>query len=64
MFWHDEDQRRAAEEKISQVDASGKWRDPVVTQLAEAGTFWRAEEYHQRYFEKNGQTGCNLTGGS
>lgn len=60
VFWHDEDQRTASEQKISEVNASGKWPDPVVTQLAKAPEFWRAEEYHQRYFEKNGAGFCKV----
>jgi len=60
VFWHDEDQRTATEQKISEVNASGKWPDPVVTQLAKAPEFWRAEEYHQRYFEKNGAGFCKV----
>jgi peptide-methionine (S)-S-oxide reductase len=59
-FWHDAGQRDAAQRKVRELDASGKWPRPVVTQLAEAGTFWRAEEYHQRYFEKNGGAHCHI----
>jgi peptide-methionine (S)-S-oxide reductase len=60
IFWHDEAQRTAAEQKIREIDASGKWPDPVVTQVVAAPAFWRAEEYHQRYFEKNGGGFCHL----
>ena len=60
VFWHDAEQREEAEKKMAELDASGKWRDPVVTQLAEAGRFWRAEEYHQRYLEKNSGGFCKL----
>jgi peptide-methionine (S)-S-oxide reductase len=60
VFWHNDEQRAAAEQKITAVNASGKWPDPVVTQLGEAGPFWRAEEYHQRYFEKNGGGFCHV----
>ena len=60
VFWHDEDQRQAAGQKIREVEASGKWPDPVVTQLVEAPEFWPAEEYHQRYFEKNGGGFCHV----
>ena len=60
IFWHNEDQRLAAEAKIAAVDASGAWPNPVVTQVAEADEFWRAEEYHQRYFEKNGGGFCHV----
>ncbi|MGK2925252.1 MAG: peptide-methionine (S)-S-oxide reductase MsrA [Lysobacterales bacterium] len=59
-FWHDAGQRAAVERKIQELDASGKWSSPVVTQIVEAGTFWRAEEYHQRYFEKNGGAHCHI----
>lgn len=59
VFWHDAEQKEAAERKIRELDASGKWPNPVVTEVAEAGTFWRAEEYHQRYFEKHGGGYCH-----
>ena len=58
IFAEDEEQRQAAERKIAEVEASGKWKDPVVTEINMGGTFWRAEEYHQRYFEKNGGGFC------
>ena len=48
------EQARIAAEKKAQVDASGKWKNPVVTQIEPAPTFWRAEEHHQRYFQKHG----------
>jgi len=60
VFWHDTEQQQEAEKKIAKLNASDKWRDPVVTQVAEAGKFWRAEEYHQRYMEKNSDGFCNL----
>ncbi len=60
VFWHDSEQKEEAEKKIAELNASGKWQNPVVTQIAEAGKFWRAEEYHQRYMEKNGGGFCNL----
>ena len=60
IFWHDEDQRAEAEKKVAEVNASDAWNNPVVTEVAEAGQFWRAEEYHQRYFEKNGTGYCHI----
>jgi peptide-methionine (S)-S-oxide reductase len=60
VFFVDEAQREAVALKIREVDASGKWPNPVVTEVAKAATFWRAEEYHQRYFEKNGGAHCHI----
>ena len=60
IFWADEHQRLAAEAKIAAIDASGAWPNPVVTQVVEAGDFWRAEEYHQRYFERHGGGFCHV----
>jgi len=60
IFWHDENQRLEAEQTIKAVNESGVWPNPVVTQLTEAANFWRAEEYHQRYFEKNGGGYCHV----
>jgi peptide-methionine (S)-S-oxide reductase len=60
IFWHSEEQKALAEDKIREIDASGAWPNPVVTEVAEAGNFWRAEEYHQRYLEKNGGGFCHV----
>ena len=60
VFAEDEAQRAAAENKIASVNASGKWRDPVVPEVNLGGAFWPAEEYHQRYFEKNGAGFCGI----
>jgi peptide methionine sulfoxide reductase msrA/msrB len=46
-------QRATAEEVKRRVDASGKWRRPIVTQIVDAGAFTPAEEYHQKYLVKN-----------
>ena len=59
-FWHDPQQRQLAEQKIRELNESGKWPNPVVTQVVPADRFWRAEEYHQRYFEKNGGGFCHV----
>ena len=60
VFWVDEAQQQAAEQKIRELDASGKWPNPIVTEVSPASTFWRAEEYHQRYLEKNGGGFCQV----
>jgi peptide methionine sulfoxide reductase msrA/msrB len=53
IFVHSDEQRRVAEKVKAEVDASGKWPAKVVTEIVPAGTFWKAEEYHQDYLEKN-----------
>ena len=54
IFYVDEDQRAAAEASKEDLQWSGRVRGKVATEIAPAGEFYRAEEYHQRYFEKNG----------
>ena len=51
-FYRDEDQRAAAEASKQRV--SDRFPDPIVTEITEATEFYRAEEYHQSYFEKRG----------
>jgi len=53
IFYHDDEQKRVAEKVRAEVDASGKWKKPVVTEITPAGPWWRAEEYHQDYLVKN-----------
>lgn len=60
IFYHSPEQKQIAEESKAALEASGKWKRPIATQIVPAGTFWRAEEYHQRYFEKNGGPACHF----
>ena len=53
VFFHDEEQRLIAEEVIEEMTVAGVWDDPIVTEVTALDTFFEAEEYHQRYFEKN-----------
>jgi peptide methionine sulfoxide reductase msrA/msrB len=53
IFYADEEQRRTAEAVKARVEASGKWKRPIVTAIVPATEFWPAEEYHQDYLEKN-----------
>ena len=53
IFYHDEEQQRIARKVKAEVDASGKWKQPIVTEIVPAGPWWRAEEYHQDYLVKN-----------
>ena len=53
IFFHDEEQERLARETKRRIEESGRFADPVVTQIVEAGEFWAAEDYHQDYYSKN-----------
>jgi len=53
IFTHGETQRRLAEESKQKLEQSGRFDQPIVTQIAAATTFYPAEEYHQDYYEKN-----------
>jgi peptide methionine sulfoxide reductase msrA/msrB len=53
IFYHDAEQKRIAEKVKGEVDAGGKWKRPIATEITAAGPWWRAEEYHQDYLVKN-----------
>ena len=53
IFYHNDTQRKIAEQVIANVNASGKWKRPVVTELVEAGPWSKAEDYHQDYLQKH-----------
>ena len=53
VLYHDDEQRRLAEEYIAALDEEGGYDDEVVTEVERLETFYRAEEKHQDYFEKN-----------
>jgi peptide-methionine (S)-S-oxide reductase len=60
IFYHDEEQRAAALASKEALDRSGRYRNPIVTEIAPAPTFYRAEEYHQQYLEKMGRSSCRF----
>jgi peptide-methionine (S)-S-oxide reductase len=63
IFFRSPDQESKARAKIEALAAAKRFRRPIVTQVAPAAAFWRAEEYHQRYFEKKGiAPTCHLPG--
>ncbi len=55
IFYHNEVQKQTAETVKLRLDKEGIWNDPIVTEISKLETFYRAEEYHQNYFEKNPQ---------
>ena len=58
LYYLSDEQKRVAEDTIADVDASGLWPGPVVTEVRAAGAFWEAEPEHQDYLERipNGYT--------
>jgi peptide-methionine (S)-S-oxide reductase len=60
IFFYTPEQAAAAKASKERLDASGKFRRPIVTEITPAGQFYRAEEYHQRYLEKRGLSHCNI----
>ncbi len=60
IFYHDDEQQAEAEKAKQRLDASGRFRRPVATEIVAAGPFYRAEEYHQRYLEKGGMEHCHI----
>ncbi|HVT59577.1 MAG TPA: peptide-methionine (S)-S-oxide reductase MsrA [Thermoanaerobaculia bacterium] len=53
IFYHDEVQRKMAEESRQALVKSGRFKEPLVTDILPAARFWPAEGYHQKYYEKN-----------
>ncbi|MBW0931951.1 peptide-methionine (S)-S-oxide reductase MsrA [Priestia megaterium] len=53
IFYHNEHQKTLAEESKQQLEASGRFSEPIATQILPAKPFYEAEEYHQGYYKKN-----------
>ena len=53
IFYHNSEQRAVAEQVIKEITAAGIWDAPIVTQVEPLKAFYRAEDYHQHYFENN-----------
>jgi peptide-methionine (S)-S-oxide reductase len=60
IFFHSPEQEAAAKKSKAALEASGKFRRPIATEITLAGPFYRAEEYHQRYLEKRGAASCHF----
>lgn len=53
IFYHSDEQRKTAGEVRNEVEKSGKWKAPIVTEIVAASAFYPAEEYHQDYLQKH-----------
>ena len=58
IFYYGEEQRKVAQGSKDRLNASGKLARPIATEITPAGTFWKGEEYHQKYFQKHGMSHC------
>jgi peptide-methionine (S)-S-oxide reductase len=60
IFVEGPEQEKAAKESKERLEKSGRFRRPIVTEIAPVQPFWRAEDYHQRYLEKRGLAHCKI----
>lgn len=60
IFYHSSEQETAAKDSRERLEKSGNYKNPIVTEISPAGTFWEAEEYHQQYLEKRGLATCHI----
>jgi len=60
IFFHSPQQEAVARQSKQALEARGAFRQPIATEITPTGTFWRAEEYHQRYLEKRGAESCHI----
>jgi len=60
IFYHDEEQKELAEQSKEVLSETGRFAQPIVTQVVPASTFWVAEDYHQSYLAKHGLATCHV----
>lgn len=53
IYYHDEEQKKIAEQSMAETEASDLWADPIVTEIAPLPIFYEGEAYHQNYFVEN-----------
>jgi len=54
IFYHDDNQKQLAEKYKAELNNSGAWDKPIVTEISMASVFYKADDYHQNYFNQNG----------
>ena len=59
IFYHSHEQKIAAIKSKEKLEKSGKYKNPVVTEITQATKFYQAEDYHQQYLEKKGKNVCH-----
>lgn len=57
IFYHNEEQKKIAEQSMAKTDNSGLWEDPIVTEITPLKNYSEAEDYHQNYYENNPNAG-------
>ncbi|MGH2411715.1 MAG: peptide-methionine (S)-S-oxide reductase, partial [Chloroflexota bacterium] len=60
IFFENPDQQMRAQKSKDELDRSGKFRKPIVTQIVPAAPFYPAEDYHQQYLAKRGMGACHI----
>ena len=60
IFTHSPEQEETARLSLAKAQASGRFNRLIVTEISPATTFWRAEDYHQRYLERRGMASCHI----
>lgn len=62
IFTHSPEQEAVARAAIGRLESERRFPRPIATEVTPAGSFWRAEDYHQRYLEKRGLAACHVPG--
>jgi peptide-methionine (S)-S-oxide reductase len=60
ILFHSPEQEAAARASKERLEAEGRWRNPIVTEIRPASEFYEAEDYHQQYLEKRGRSSCTI----
>jgi peptide-methionine (S)-S-oxide reductase len=60
IFFHSPEQEAAAKASKEKLEQSGRFHQPIVTQIVPEATFYEAEDYHQQYLEKRGLATCHV----